>query len=67
MKKTELTIRGMSCNHCVAKVQKALQAIHTVRVTDVHIGSATLEYDETSVTHEEIKTAIERAGYALAS
>ena len=35
-----LTITGMSCGHCVARVKKTLEAQPGVAVHDVQVGSA---------------------------
>ena len=32
MKTSEIKIKGMSCNHCVASIQKALSALEGVKV-----------------------------------
>jgi copper chaperone len=65
----ELTvhIEGMSCSHCVAAVTKALGAVSGVRVERVAIGSATVAYDPHTATREAIVSAVERAGYRVAS
>jgi len=61
----EVRIEGMHCNHCAMAVKKELSRIPGLQVKDVRIGSVTLEYDETVVTPEKIKEAVEEAGYAL--
>jgi copper chaperone len=61
MKET-ITISGMSCGGCVASVQKALARIGVERA-DVEVGSATVEYDESKVTHDTVVEAIEDAGF----
>lgn len=61
----DFRIEGMNCNHCVMAVKKELSKIPGLRVKEVRIGSASLEYDETVVTPEKIKEAVEEAGYAL--
>ena len=42
MEKLTLAINGMSCGHCVARVQQTLAAMPGVQVNDVAIGSASL-------------------------
>jgi copper chaperone CopZ len=61
----DIRIEGMHCDHCVMAVKKELSRIPGVQVHDVRIGSASLEYDETTVTTEKIKAAVEEAGYVL--
>lgn len=63
---SEISITGMSCNHCVMTVKKELSRISALTVRDVKIGSACIEYDESKVTMAEIRAAIEEAGFAIA-
>ncbi len=65
MKTQEIKIEGMSCSHCAMAVRKELSKIHDVKVSDVQIGSAKVEYDESKVTFKELETAIENAGYKV--
>lgn len=64
MKNEVIKIDGMSCGHCVMAVKKELSKLD-LKVKDVQIGSAELEYDENKVNHENIKKAIEEAGYVM--
>ncbi len=61
----DIRIEGMNCHHCVMAVKKELSRVPGLRVKDVQIGSASIEYDEKVVTPEKIKEAVEEAGYAL--
>lgn len=63
MTSLQLTIDGMSCGHCVMSVQKALRALDGVEVSQVQIGSATLQYDPATRTVEEILEAVRDQGY----
>lgn len=65
MKRLDLKIEGMSCGHCVARVQKALSRLEGVQVDRVEIGSARVAYDESRVSPERIRQAVEGAGYAV--
>ncbi len=65
MKTAELKIEGMSCNHCVMAVKKELGKLDNVKVEDVQIGSAKVEYDENKVDIKAFANAIEEAGYKL--
>ncbi len=65
MKKIELKIEGMTCNHCVMHVNKALKTIDGVKVVDVQIGKAILEYDDDLVAINRIIEAIEEEGYKV--
>lgn len=65
MKSEHFKIEGMSCQHCVMTVKKELSKLNLV-VKDVQIGSADVEYDEKKISRENIKKAIEEAGYKTA-
>ena len=65
MKKEKVKIDGMSCGHCVMAVRKELSRL-PLKIKDVSIGSAEIEYDEAKVTYDEIKKAIANAGYSVA-
>ena len=43
-----LKIDGMSCGHCVKAVTMALQDLPGVDVTDVKVGQATIDADDSS-------------------
>lgn len=64
---TEVTIKieGMSCQHCAARVKRALDAIEGVAKSDVAIGSATVLFDESKAKKEDIIAAVEKAGYKV--
>jgi copper chaperone CopZ len=57
-----LAIEGMSCNHCVQRVSKTLDALPGVRVKTVAIGSAEVEVDE-AADAERIPRAIDEIGF----
>ncbi|MDP4192416.1 MAG: heavy-metal-associated domain-containing protein [Bacteroidota bacterium] len=64
MKTEKLEIEGMSCQHCVMHVRKELSRLD-VNIRDVQIGSADIEYDENKVTREDLKKAVDEAGYRV--
>jgi len=61
----EIKIEGMTCHHCVMAVQRELGKLDGVKVNDVQIGNAKVEYDESKVNENAIAEAIEEAGYKL--
>lgn len=64
MKKT-MKIEGMMCAHCEAAVDKALSAIDGVSAKVSHKkGTAKLKL-ECDVPDEELKKAVEDAGYKV--
>jgi copper chaperone CopZ len=65
METMELTIRGMSCGHCVARVTKALASVPGVSVDRVEIGRATIQVDPAAVSVAQIGAALDAAGFEL--
>ena len=63
MERLNLTIEGMSCDHCVRAVRGRLERTEGVRVDDVKIGSAVVEYDPAKTNVGEIEEAIADEGY----
>lgn len=59
-----LKIEGMSCKHCSASVQKALEAVDGVKkaVVDLEGKSATVTAKD-SVTRSSLISAVENAGF----
>jgi copper chaperone len=58
-------IEGMSCQHCVMNVQKALDCIESVRSSTVLIGSVTVDVDDPAADNDIIVKAIQDAGYKV--
>jgi len=57
-------IDGMSCQHCVMAVKKEIQKLD-VKNLDVKIGEASVEFDESKISEDQINKAIEIAGYIV--
>lgn len=66
MAETRIAIEGMSCQHCVKAVKKALGGLPGILESNVQIGSAVVKYDENNVNKEDIEAKIEDAGYKVA-
>lgn len=66
MKELTLSIEGMSCQHCVMRVKKAIDAVPGVAKSDVSIGKAVVNFDESATSKEAISGAVEKAGYKIA-
>ena len=62
--KTIFKIDGMSCQHCVMAVKKEIQKLD-VKNLDVKIGEASVEFDESKISEDQINKAIEQAGYIV--
>lgn len=60
-----LQVQGMTCGHCKAAVTNALQELDGVSRVEVHLqeGTVDVDYDETKVSVEKLKEAIEEQGY----
>lgn len=58
-----LRIDGMSCGHCIARVEKTLSRLDGVNVIRVGLGSAEIAYDPARAPFERIREAIDDAGY----
>ena len=63
MENLELTIEGMSCEHCVRAVKNRLATTPGVTVDEVGIGTAKLRYDPAKTNVAEIEEAIADEGY----
>jgi copper chaperone len=66
MTKVTLAIQGMSCGHCVKRVQQALATTPGVASATVTLepGQAKVDYDESAATPELLAAAVKTAGYA---
>jgi copper chaperone len=67
MTKTTLKIQGMTCNHCVMRVAKALKAVPGVQDAQVDLqkGEASVTFDEAKATQEKMSIAVVEAGYKV--
>ncbi|MBQ7639104.1 MAG: cation transporter [Clostridia bacterium] len=65
MEKT-ITVSGMMCSRCEAHVKNALEALHGVEsaIPDRVSGTVKLVLSD-NIGDEELKNAVEAAGYAL--
>jgi len=62
-----LRVPDMSCGHCELSVQEALDELDGVERAnaDHNKGEVELAYDADRVTEEDLREAIEEAGYTL--
>jgi copper chaperone len=65
MAEAKFKIEGMSCQHCVMAVKKAIGGVPGILESDVQVGSALVKYDESKAKEADIKTAVEKAGYKV--
>lgn len=68
MEKLTLTVEGMTCGHCEARVTKALSEVSGVKIAVVSLdeGTATVEFEKGQVTEDALIDAVEEAGYEVA-
>lgn len=67
METRTLTIDGMHCSHCVEVVRETLESVRGVSVERVEVGTAEVAYDADAVSHTQLATVLDEAGYELAS
>ena len=67
MVKKTLNVQGMTCGHCKMAVEGALKKLDGVSNAEVNLEAANVEvtYDESKVTVEAMKEAIEDQGYEV--
>ncbi len=65
---TDITIKidGMSCQHCVMRVKKALEGLSGITALNVAVGRADVSFDDTKILQKDIEDAITKAGYRIA-
>lgn len=64
MEKT-FTVNGMKCVHCKANVENALKGLDGVNSAVVSLDdhNVTVDYDETKVSEDKMKEAVDNAGH----
>ena len=69
MTEKTFNVPDMSCGHCKAAVEGELNELPGVERADADVAKGTVEvsYDEGTVTTEDLKAAIEEAGYTVAA
>ena len=67
MIETTLKVPDMSCGHCKAAVEDGLNELSGVERSnaDVEKGTVEVTFDESQVSTEQLKGAIEAAGYTV--
>lgn len=63
-----ITVEGMTCGHCVGAVQEELGALDGVHQVDVDLASGRVEIrSDAPLTEEQIRSAVDEAGYSVVS
>jgi len=67
MKESTYNVTGMTCASCSAAVQRAVNKLDGVDHAEVNLATETLhvQYDESKLSFDEMKSAVENAGYGL--
>lgn len=65
MTNVTIQVEGMSCNHCVNSIEGALKTLGAKGKVDLAGEKVTVEYDESKLTVDTIKEAIEEQGYTV--
>jgi len=61
-----ITIKGMSCQHCVMAVTKSLTALDGVKDVNVDLKSGVATYEEVkAVDPKVVAAAIKKAGFEI--
>lgn len=62
-----LTVEGMSCGHCKNAVEKAVRGLPGVMAAEVDLSAKSLkvDFDSAKTSLQDIKTAVEDAGYTI--
>lgn len=58
-------VLGMNCGHCRSSVLEEVEEIVGVRNARLDLDSGRLEFEGTDVTSDQVRSAVERAGYEL--
>ncbi|MBP1931110.1 copper ion binding protein [Ammoniphilus resinae] len=66
MKQITLHVEGMSCNHCVNAIEGTLKKLGAVGKVDLAGKAVSISYDESKLSLDAIKEAIEDQGYDVA-
>jgi copper chaperone len=68
MERKTLAVTGMSCNGCEQNVENALRSLDGVSRVDADHEADTVNVAvDDGVSHNDLTTAIERAGYDIAA
>ena len=67
MEKTTLHVEGMSCQHCVMSVKKAVEGLAGIKTAAVDLSKKTVdvEYDPAKSSLDKIREAITAQGFEV--
>ncbi len=63
----EITVKGMSCGHCVAALTKAMMSLPGVGQVAVDLASGRVSYEcAAPIPREDLERVVKAAGFELA-
>jgi len=65
MAEISMKIDGMSCQHCVMSVKKAVDSVEGINSSEVSVGSAKISYDDIKTERDAFVKAVQDAGYKV--
>ena len=65
MTETTYTVTGMTCGHCAAAVTEEVSAVPGVAVVEVTVEAGTMVVRGAGVIEEQVRAAVDEAGYAV--
>ncbi|HWA16368.1 MAG TPA: cation transporter [Gemmatimonadales bacterium] len=63
MANAAFSISGMSCGHCLNRVNNTLRQVEGITAQQVQIGSARVDFDPARTSPARIAEAISKSGY----
>ncbi|MCK4406416.1 MAG: SO_0444 family Cu/Zn efflux transporter [Bacteroidales bacterium] len=63
MKKITITVKGMTCNHCKAIVEKNLSNLKGISKAEVDLAKSQVSLTGNNINMEKVKSVIESLGY----
>lgn len=62
----EITVKGMSCGHCVAAMTKAMESLPGVSKVNVDLGSGRVSYEcAAPIPPADLDRVVKAAGFEL--
>lgn len=66
MREERIKVEGMSCQHCVSSVREALEALEGISGVRVNLETGEVDFLRSEgVSVEQVREAVERAGYSV--
>ncbi|MFP4546844.1 MAG: heavy-metal-associated domain-containing protein [Fidelibacterota bacterium] len=68
MSTQKIKVEGMTCNHCVMRVEKALKDVNEVNDVRINLntGEVTVDHDADKDILPALEKAVDNAGYSVA-